>query len=221
MLVYCANVLILEAIVFRYDESATKRWWQPRHFGVVAVDSIGVLTSLWWLLYSPHWTTDVYLFTLVALYAVSGAYHHVRYRDWLGRLDHMMIFYIIAITALPYWGHILPWDRYWGGPLLILFICIVGTVIKLVSFLPRFLSAGAYLAAAVPMVSYFILSYDLIPAAQYTWWLVGIALYALQLGVYTLQQPDPYTELFGYREIQHLVLLCATNIHCYVAISLA
>lgn len=205
----------------RYNESESKPWWFPRHPGVAALDIIGIVTSIWWLTQSNHWTTDVYFLTLIALYGVSCLYHFVWYRDWLAKLDHIMIFYIIAITALPYWGHILPWDWYPGGLLVIGIVCVLGTVVKLVSFLPRYVSAIAYLGAAAPMVIYFILSYEEIPTEQYTQWLIGIVLYGTQLGVYTAKWPDPYTEQFGYREIQHIILLCATNLHSFVVISLA
>lgn len=204
----------------RYDESSTKPWWYPRHPGVVILDVIGVLTSLWWLVQSQHWTTDVYYFTLVALYTVSGLYHHLVDQSWLCKLDHVMIFYIIAITGLPYWGHIMPWDWYPGGLLLIFIVCLLGTAVKLVNVLHRVVSAIAYLAAAAPMVIDFIVSYDEIPALQYWLWLFGIVLYAIQLAVYTRMRPDPYPSQFGYREIQHIVLLAATNLHSFVALSL-
>ncbi|MCU0678394.1 MAG: hemolysin III family protein [Candidatus Pacebacteria bacterium] len=207
--------------MLRYDESSTKPWWYPRHPGVVVLDVLGVAMSTWWLSQSSHWTTDVYLVTFVLLYGVSGLYHHYYDRSWLAKLDHIMIFYIIAITALPYWGHIIPWDWYPGGLLLIVIICLLGTVVKLVSFLPRVVSALAYLAAAAPMVLYFIFSYNEIPTLQYWLWLVGIALYSLQLAVYTRMRPDPYPGQCGYREIQHIVLLAATNLHSSIALSLA
>lgn len=204
----------------RYNEDPTKPWWYPRHPGVVILDIFGVLTSLWWLAQSQHWTTDIYLVTFVLLYGVSALYHHYYDRSWLAKLDHIMIFYIIAITALPYWGHIIPWNWYPGGPLLIMFVCLLGTMVKLVSFLPRVVSAIAYLAAAAPMVLYFIASFDEIPALQYWLWLFGLVLYATQLAVYTLMRPDPYPGQFGFREIQHIFLLCATNLHSWIVLSL-
>jgi hemolysin III len=206
--------------MLKHDESDSKRRLYPRHPGVVILDVIGVVTSLWWLTQSQHWTTDVYLATFVLLYGVSGLYHHYYDRSWLAKLDHIMIFWIVAITALPYWDHIIPWDWYPGGLLLIFIICILGTVVKLVSFLPRVVSAIAYLAAAAPMVIDFIVSYDEIPALQYWLWLFGIVLYTIQLAVYTRMRPDPYPSQFGYREIQHIVLLAATNLHSWIALSL-
>jgi channel protein (hemolysin III family) len=204
-----------------YNESPTKPWWYPRHPGVTILDSIGCLTTIYWLHKSNHWTTDGYLLTLLALYIVSGLYHHVIDRVWLRKLDHAMIFYIIAITALPYWGHILPFTWYDGGPLLIIVICVLGSIIKLLSFLPRHISGLAYILAAAPMVSYFIVYRDYIPQPQQSMWLFGIVLYALQLSAYTFGKPDLYPEKFGYREVQHIVLLCATNLHSWIAISLA
>ncbi len=203
-----------------YNESLTKSWWYPRHPGVVILDIIGALSAIYWLTESQHWTTDVYLMTLLLLYGVSGLYHHLVDRFWLRKLDHVMIFYIIAITGLPYWGHIIPWNWYPGGLLLIFIVSLLGTAVKMVSVLPRVVSAAAYLMAAAPMVIDFIVSYQQIPGLQYWTWLFGIVLYALQLMVYTRMQPDPYPAQFGYREIQHVVLLLATNLHCWVAISL-
>lgn len=205
-----------------YDESADKAWWYPRHPGVVICDILGLLTSLYWLIESAHWTTDIYLMTLVILYLVSGLCHHMRaHHTWLRRLDHVMIFYIIAITALPYWGHILPFSWYAGGPLLIVTICLIGTIVKTNSFLPRYISGALYVVASVPMVGYFIINYELIEAPFGALWLIGIVLYALQLGVYTFKKPNPFNEYFGYREIQHMILLVATNLHAMIAVTLA
>ncbi len=206
--------------MFLYNESAGKPWWQPRHPGVVILDTIGVLTSLWWLVASHHWTTDIYLTTIIMLYGVSALYHHAQYSDSLAKLDHIMIFYVIAITALPYWGHITPFDQYWIGPSIVGAICVIGTIVKIVSFLPRFVSAAAYILAAVPMVSYFIFNFEEIPSPFGLLWLGGVCLYGAQLAVYTLKKPDPFSDQFGYREIQHVVLLSATNLHSFIVVSL-
>jgi hemolysin III len=159
--------------------------------------------------------------TVVALYSVSALYHHTVYRDWLGKLDHIMIFYVISITALPYWGYIIPFPWYPGGLLAIIVICVVGTVVKTVSFLPRFVSGAAYLAAAVPMVSYFIVHYSHIPTPYGALWMIGLFFHGGLLVVYTLKTPDPFPALFGFREVQHVLLVCATNLHSYVAITVA
>ncbi len=209
-----------EERMLRHNETKTKPWWYPRHPGVTLLDCAGIVTTFFWLTQSQHWTTDVYLLTLVALYSVSGIYHHVQYRAWLGKLDHIMIFYVIAITALPYWGHIMPWKWYEGGLGLIVCICLLGTIVKTVSFLPRFVSGATYLLASAPMVSYFVIYFGQIGTPYGWWWMIGLLFYGAQLIVYTVTEPNPYPKQFGFREIQHTLLLCATNIHCWVAISL-
>jgi hemolysin III len=203
-----------------YDESSTKPRWYPRHPGVVILDTIGVIMSVYWLTVSVHWTTDIYIFTLAMLYIVSGLYHYVQDRTWLGKLDHIMIFYVIAVTALPYWGHIIPLAWYPGGPLVIIMVCIMGTVVKTLKDLPRFISGFVYVLASLPMVIYFIINFEHITPPYGSLWMIGIVLYSIQLGVYTLKKPNPFNELFGYREIQHIVLLMATNLHTIIAINL-
>lgn len=204
--------------MLKYNETSNKVWWYSRHPGVVICDIIGVLTSLSWLVLSTHWTTDVYLATLVMLYTVSGLYHRTQDREWLGKLDHIMIFHVVAITALPYWGYVIPMSWYPGGILLIVTVCILGTVVKTVKVLPRFISGLLYILASLPMVIYFIVYFEYIQAPFGTLWLVGILLYTVQLGVYTLKRPDPLHEILGYREIQHVILLMATNVHALVAV---
>ena len=206
--------------MFTHNESTTKSWLISRHPGVVLLDSVGILSSVYWLMQSRHWTTDIYLLTVLLLYGVSALYHHAVYRTWLGKLDHTMIFYVIAITALPYWGYYMPWDWYWGGIITIIAICLVGTVVKTVSFLPRVVSGVTYLAAAVPMMTYFMLNIELVPFPYGAIWIFGLVMYASMLLVYTKQTPDPLPAYWGFREVQHTKLLIATNLHSFVAVSL-
>ncbi len=208
------------AVFLRYDESSTKPWWYPRHSGVVVLDTVSVTSALWWLGTSTHWTTTIYTITILLLYGVSLVYHFVSYRDWLGKLDHIMIFYVIAITGLPYWGHIMPTTPFWHGIAFVVGICVAGTITKTLHFLPRYLSAVVYLLAAVPMVSYLLINFDRLPTITATLWLVGVGIYGIQLAVYTLKWPDPRPNQFGFRELQHLLLLGATNLHSYIAHSL-
>jgi channel protein (hemolysin III family) len=204
----------------KHNESPAKPWWYPRHPGVVALDITGVMSTLYWIMQSQHSTSTVYLVIVGLLYTVSAIYHHARERIWLGKLDHIMIFYVIAFTALPYWGYVMPFSWHPLGLILILGICVVGTIIKLLSFLPRWVSGLVYIGASTPMVTYFVWFIDSVPSPYQMLWLSGVLLYGLQLIIYTGQYCDWRPAQWGYREQQHVVLLSATNLHSFIAVNI-
>jgi channel protein (hemolysin III family) len=203
-----------------YDETTTKPWWRPRHPIVCLLDTTGLLLSLFFWWHATHWSVAVYLLCLAALYFFSGLHHWHLYRTWTGRIDHAMIFVVIAVSALPYWGALIPLPWYPAGPLFIGTIVVVGGGTKLVRSFPRVLSGVLYTLAGVPMVLYFLWRWDDIPAPYNSLWIIGVGLYMLQLMVYTWKWPNFAPDHVGYRDVQHVVLLCATTLHSVIALTL-
>lgn len=203
-----------------YDESSLKPAFRPRHPTVCFLDITGIVVTLFFLSQSSHTAVQSYLLSIVLLYVFSALHHWLSYNDWSRRLDHMMIFVAIAMTAMPYWGAYPPLRWSPAGPMLIAFIIALGVAAKLVSYFPKVLSATLYTAAGLPMVSYFIWNWSNVPEPFNVLWILGVGLYAFQMLIYTFHWFDFKTELFGFREVQHIFLLAATTLHSIIAVQL-
>jgi predicted membrane channel-forming protein YqfA (hemolysin III family) len=55
------------------------------------------------------------------------------------------------------------------------------------------------------------------PQGLWCFW-AGLALYVLQQAVYAFRYPNPLPGLFGFREVQHSILLVATTTHAWVVV---
>jgi hemolysin III len=157
----------------------------------------------------------VYAVSVVCLFGVSALYHRITWtsaaaRRWMRRLDHSMIFCLIAGTYTPFALLVLDGTlatailiSVWSGAL-------AGVVLNLVWIeAPRWMTAIVYLAlgwvalVAVPdMVSE-------MGAVATGLVLAGGGLYTLGAVIYALQRPDPAPAVFGYHEIFHLLVIAA------------
>jgi hemolysin III len=168
----------------------------------------------------------IYAVSLSALLGTSALSHRVNWqrpsvRLWMRRLDHSMIFVLIAGTYTPFSVLLLPPDRAtlilaiaWGGAL-------AGVGIKLAwPHAPRWYSAPLYVALG--WVAVFILS-DLLHAggvALLVLLLVGGVVYTLGAVFYALRRPTGWPRYFGHHEFFHACTLVAALAH-HVAIYLA
>jgi hemolysin III len=164
----------------------------------------------------------IYAVTLAGLYGVSAAYHRLKWSPRallrMQRLDHSMIFLLIAGTYTPIalvamhglWRIVLLASVWLGA--------LSGIVLKLIGMeRTRKITAAMYivlgwlaLAAApaiVPQLSVFEMS--LIAA--------GGVLYTAGAIVLALHRPDPNPLVFGYHEIWHVMVVTASLCH-YAAI---
>jgi hemolysin III len=157
----------------------------------------------------------VYAVSLVALFAVSALYHRVSWRSlaargWMQRLDHSMIFVLIAATYTPFAVVALRGSAglailiaAWAGAL-------IGVVVKLVWITaPRWLVVAAYVAlgwialVAIPQLVAAIGAVGLALLA------FGGLLYTAGGVVYVLRRPDPDPGVFGYHEVFHAMVIVA------------
>lgn len=160
----------------------------------------------------------VYALAVVALFATSGIYHRGRWRPavrtWLQRVDHAMIFVLIAGTYTPICllavggttGTVLL-AVVWGGAL-------AGAAMNLLSWrVPRWIAVAIYLLlgwAAVIAIPGLIAGIGIIPCLLV---LLGGLLYTGGAVVYALRRPDPLPTTFGYHEVFHACTILAAGAH--------
>ncbi|HMM39932.1 MAG TPA: hemolysin III family protein [Desulfovibrio sp.] len=158
---------------------------------------------------------------LVLLYTASTLYHWLPLSEAgvrrLRRLDHAMIFVLIAATYTPIC--LIPLRGPWGWSLfgVIWGLALAGIAMKLCWLsAPRRLSTGIYLfmgwlclAAIWPML-------QTMPPGAFVWLAVGGASYTLGGLVYALKKPDPWPGLLGFHEIFHLFVMGGSLAHFWV-----
>ncbi len=161
---------------------------------------------------------SIYAGTLLLVFGTSAAYHRLarslRSRQIMQRLDHSMIYLLIAGTYAPICLVALP--ARWGIPLLasVTAIGIFGMVIKLAP-IRRLHRLGYALypimgwasVAAAPALR------DNLTGAQLGLIVAGGLAYTIGFPVLLLKRPDPWPTSFGYHEVWHGFTVLATILH--------
>ncbi len=167
----------------------------------------------------------IYAGAVSALLGTSALYHRVtwrpRARRWMRRLDHSMIFVLIAGTYTPVALLALTGSLgrivlivVWGG-------AAAGIVFKLVWIdAPKWVFALVYLALG--WVS--VVTIGQLPGAIGWLGVVGLAtgglLYTAGAIVYARGRPNPFPGVFGYHEVFHALVIAAASLH-YAVIAFA
>jgi hemolysin III len=157
--------------------------------------------------------------------APRPAYHRgtwsPRSHEVMKRLDHSMIFILIAGTYTPFGLLLLEgtarWTVLgvvWGGALL-------GIVLRNVVRRPaRWLFVGLYLALGWVAIAFLPQISEAGGMHVLVLLLVGGLFYSLGAVVYATRRPDPSPRWFGFHEVFHAFTLAAFVVH-YVAVSFA
>jgi hemolysin III len=161
----------------------------------------------------------VYTGSLSALLGVSALYHRVNWRRpeirrWMRRLDHSMIFLLIAGTTTPFAVLVL------GGALgQALLIAVwagaaAGIVVEMIWVeAPKSVTVIVYLtvgwigAVGFPAI---VIKAGLGAGVLIA---VGGVLYTTGAIIYARQRPDPNPAVFGYHEIFHALVIAAAAAH--------
>jgi len=161
----------------------------------------------------------IYAVSLSALLGTSALYHRVNWRRpemrrWMRRLDHSMIFFLIAGTYTPF--ALLALD----GPLADAILVVVwagaiaGAVVEMVWIEhPKWVAALIYMALGWVAAVAFPGLWDEIGLAGTLLVALGGLLYTAGAVVYATQRPDPNPQIFGYHEIFHLFVILAAAAH--------
>ena len=171
----------------------------------------------------------VFMISMVLLYAASTIYHSVncsgRVLRIFRKMDHMMIFILIAGTYTPVCLLTLPQPSglmllaaVWG-------IALVGIFIK--GFwitCPKWFSSVLYIAMGWSCLSVLGQLFSLLPLHAFLWLLAGGLIYTAGGIIYALRLPlfDARHPMFGLHEIFHLFVMAGSLCHfvfmfCYLA----
>ncbi len=161
----------------------------------------------------------IYAGSLSALLGVSALYHRVDWRRpeirrWMRRLDHSMIFLLIAGTVTPF--AVLVLGGALGDALLIAVWAgaAAGIVVEMVWVeAPKWVAVTVYLA--VGWIGALGFPAIVIKAGLGAGVLIAIGgiLYTVGAIVYARQRPDPNPAVFGYHEIFHALVIAAATAH--------
>jgi hemolysin III len=172
----------------------------------------------------PRLAAAVYALSVAALFGTSALYHRITWvsraaRRWMKRLDHSMIFFLIAGTYTPFALLVL------DGALATVILVVVwsgalaGILMKLVWIdAPKALVAILYLALGWVAVAAFPTMLDELGITGTALVAVGGLLYTVGALVYAFQRPNPAPAVFGYHEVFHaLVILAAALQYAVIA----
>lgn len=163
---------------------------------------------------------SIFITSMILLYASSTIYHTLNVSEtvnkWLRKLDHMMIFILIAGTYTPICLIVLG-DRS-GFSLLALVwgIAVAGIAINLLWInCPKWFSSVIYIAMGWVCVLAFKQILDSLSGAAFGWLLAGGIIYTVGGIIYALKLPifNSRHKNFGSHEIFHLFVMGGSFCH--------
>ena len=170
----------------------------------------------------------IFILAMILLYAASSLYHSLNVKENIlklfRKLDHMMIFVLIAGTYTPVCMLVLGGKT--GMLLLSLIwgIALVGIVLKALWInCPKWFSSIIYIAMGWVCVLVFPILWEKLSTAAFAWLLAGGILYTVGGVVYALKLKgfNGTHQYFGSHEIFHLFVMAGSFCHfivmyCYV-----
>jgi hemolysin III len=161
----------------------------------------------------------IYAVSLSALLGTSALYHRVNWkrpnvRTWMRRLDHSMIFFLIAGTYTPFALLVM------NGPLATAILVVVwvgavaGAIVEMVWIgHPKWVSAAVYLSIGWVAAAAFPDLWSTLGPSGALMLVGGGLLYTAGAVVYAIQRPNPNPAIFGYHEVFHAFVLAAAVVH--------
>ena len=160
----------------------------------------------------------IYAVSVVGLFGTSALYHRrtwsTRARSRMKRLDHSMIFVLIAGTYTPFAMLVLE------GTLALVILAVVwgGALLGIASRLlwlgtPKWLTAAIYLALGWVAVAVLPELTERAGVATVVLLAIGGVLYTAGAVVYALGRPNPIPAVFGFHEVFHVLTIAAAVLH--------
>ncbi len=177
-----------------------------------------------------HFTAmAIFMASMILLYGASATYHSVnldgRYLRIFRKLDHMMIFVLIAGSYTPVCLIVLGGELGYTLLALVWGIALAGMLIKAFWITcPKWFSSVIYIAMGWVCVLVFGRLFDTLCTAAFLWLLAGGIIYTVGGVIYALKLPlfNSRHREFGSHEVFHLFVMAGSVCHfifmyCYVA----
>ncbi|MCI8725976.1 MAG: hemolysin III family protein [Hungatella sp.] len=170
--------------------------------------------SLTWL------SLAIFIISMILLYAASTIYHTLdispKVNKLLRKIDHMMIFILIAGTYTPVCMVVLGDRTGWMLLALVWSIAIMGITIKACWITcPKWFSSLLYIAMGWVCVLAFTKIVRALPSTAFGWLLAGGIIYTVGGVIYALKLPifNSRHQNFGSHEIFHLFVMGGSLCH--------
>ncbi len=165
----------------------------------------------------------VFITSMILLYAASTLYHTLdispKVNRALKKIDHMMIFILIAGTYTPVCMVVLGDKTGWMLLALVWSIAAAGILIKMCWITcPKWFSSVLYIAMGWVCVLAFTRIVQALPTAAFGWLLAGGIIYTIGGVIYALKLPvfNSRHRRFGSHEIFHLFVMGGSLCHYIV-----
>ncbi|MDP9019971.1 MAG: hemolysin III family protein [Actinomycetota bacterium] len=166
----------------------------------------------------------VYAVSLTALFGTSAAYHRLaqtlRARLWMRRLDHSMIFVLIAGTYTPVCLLVLDGALRTVTLSVVWAAALAGVALKVFRHEAVLTGNSLYLVmgwSVVLILPQLARRLETVPLALLV---AGGLLYTVGVVVLSRHRPDPFPTVFGYHEIWHALVVVASVCHYVMILAL-
>ncbi|MCI7790245.1 MAG: hemolysin III family protein [Lachnospiraceae bacterium] len=162
----------------------------------------------------------IFMASMILLYGASTAYHSVSVSDKIlkifRKIDHMMIFVLIAGSYTPVCLIVLGGKIGYTLLALVWGIAIIGMTIKAFWITcPKWFSSAIYIAMGWTCLLVFGTLWNTLPHAAFGWLLAGGIIYTIGGIIYALKLPifNSIHKNFGSHEIFHLFVMGGSICH--------
>jgi hemolysin III len=165
----------------------------------------------------------IYGSSLVLMLLASASYHTIssgtKVTQFLRKLDHTAIFFLIAGTYTP-----LAFNRFsgiyrWGLLIAVWSIALVGTIVKMIIIKgPRWLTAGIYVLMGWLAVFAVKEIVRVLPAGALFWLVAGGLVYTVGAVIYATKALNFKPGVFGFHEVWHIFVILGCVCH-YIVIA--
>jgi hemolysin III len=204
------EVVIVDAVL------ETRPTWRGRlhTWAFVAAIPLGIALMLTADRSAARVAAAIYAGSLVALFGTSAAYHRLancaRSRRIMQRLDHSMIFLLIAGTYTPMCLLVLP--PAWGIPVLcvVASVALMGIALKLFAFNHvRGLGSVLYIVLSWAVMAALPVLVQRLTLTEMVLLFGGGIFYTGGAIIFTTRRPNPRPTVFGYHEVWHACTVVA------------
>ncbi len=159
--------------------------------------------------------------TLVMMFTSSSLYHGLNITDSklsiFRRIDHIMIFLLIAGTYTPIC--LVPLRGPWGWSIfgVVWGLALIGIILKIFFMnVPRLISTIIYLIMGWVCIVAIYPIVTILQGACIAWLFAGGLFYSIGAVIYSLKKPNPFPGVFGFHEIWHLFVISGSFCHFWL-----